>query len=358
MVNSLASSTLIPAGVQILRLADDIETEGVLSGSNSIVVRYTGSSVDIKSRNPLLYQRSLDFVIEFYCQSYLSESGHDFAVQLMAAVARVLTNQVPVGTGVSISEPFTLSSESFEGITGNSQYKYNQQWGLMIEESFPQYALDICVQRGNCDAVWPPKPVTTKMSEWDVLDPITYTIFSPANLEGTLESLKVDENGDLSFSVSGEVFLPGPDWNKYVLRPNSSGEHVAGFLMVTVLEEDGVTPYKESLYLSTGKKLPRFSIPELGLSKDIFSGNPLYAVNYKTKAISDPIQFAPRTNILYPGRLLEIKESVMLTYLDEEYLLSVKGHPLGTPWVKKSDITRIQLEDSERPGAYCYEDYR
>lgn len=353
MVDSLSTSNLIPLGVQILRLADEIDKEGVLSRANSIVVRYSGSSIQVKHKNPLVYEKNMDFTVEFYCQSYLSDSGHDFATHLLSATSKILSNQVPMGTGHQIVDPFNLSSERFEGLTENSQYKYSQQWNLTAEETFQPFALDPCVLRGNCEAVWPPFGVKTERKPWEVVPPESNGIYAPVNSEGELEPLVISPDGSLSFRDSGEVFCENEDWKGWVFKPGFlDGSSDSSLVSVVILGEEGEI-VREHIYLPTGNLLPKLSVPEAGFQVDIFTGSPLYEVNYKTKAVSDPMSVSPMTSVLYPGRLLEVKETVRLEVEGVVYTLVTKGSPRETPWVRLNDITYIQNND--RPGSECYE---
>lgn len=352
-MDSLSTSTLIPVGVQIVRLADDLDAEGIMSNVNTIVVRYTGSSVNAKQKTPLVYEKDMSFTIEFYCQSYLSESGHDFAIQLMAATTQILSNQVPMGTGYSISNPFNLSNESFEGLTENSQYKYSQDWSLVSEEVYQPFALDPCVLRGNCEAVWPPKGVLVELKPWETLEAGGNGIYAPANSEGVLEEVVVDPEVGLVFRDSEEVFFAGDGWKSWVLSPGYyDGVSESRLISVKILDGEGEF-IRESIFLPTGGFLPKLYSPELGPLTTIFSGKPLYVINNKTSLLSDPLSISPLESGMYPGRYLEIREEVQLTVANITYTLASKGAPKGTPWIRLSDITRVP--NVERPGYECYE---
>ena len=54
MCDALIASPLIPIGVNVLRLADVIDKEGVVSQTNNVVVRYTGATNQVKNRIPII----------------------------------------------------------------------------------------------------------------------------------------------------------------------------------------------------------------------------------------------------------------------------------------------------------------
>ena len=100
MCDALIASPLIPISVNVLRLADAIENEGVVQNTNNIVVRYTGSSDTVKNRIPMIFERQMSFELDISTQNYLSSSGHDFATQLLAGAFITLNGSVPSGAYV------------------------------------------------------------------------------------------------------------------------------------------------------------------------------------------------------------------------------------------------------------------
>ena len=117
ITDALLASPEIPLGVNVLRLADVVEKEGVVQNTNNIVVRYVSSFFNVKYRTPLVYERTLSFELNFSVQNYLTSSGHDFATQLLAGALNTLVSGVPGDSGVQVAEGFTLTSERFTGIT-------------------------------------------------------------------------------------------------------------------------------------------------------------------------------------------------------------------------------------------------
>jgi hypothetical protein len=170
LCDALISSPLIPISVNVLRLADAIDSEGVVQQTNNIVVRYTGATNTIKNRVPMVFERRLSFELNFSAQNYLTSSGHDFATQMLAGAFITINGSVPSGAYVEVLEPFVCTSERFTGLTDESQYTYSQEWQVTIEEALQYVALDVCVARGNCRQLFPGLGVETRLPLRGVLD--------------------------------------------------------------------------------------------------------------------------------------------------------------------------------------------
>ena len=183
ITDALVASPEIPLGVNVLRLADVVEKEGVVQNTNNIVVRYVSSFFNVKYRTPMVYERTLTFELNFSVQNYLTSSGHDFATQLLAGALNTLVSGVPGDSGVQVVEGFSLTSETFTGITENSQYTYTQTWELTINETVPYVALDPCVQRGDCSQIFPGRYSRTTMPLAGVVDN-EFMIYIPADPNG------------------------------------------------------------------------------------------------------------------------------------------------------------------------------
>ena len=207
--DALIASPLIPISVNVLRLADAIENEGVVQQTNNIVVRYTGSSNNVKNRIPMVFERQMQFELNFACQNYLTSSGHDFATQLLAGAFNTINGSVPSGAYVQVIEPFTCSNEQFTGISEESQYTYTQTYVVTIEESMPYIALDPCVQRGDCRQLFPGQNVETKLPLGGVLDNASGEIYVPCYTGDLLPT----ENYDYPYGIrwSNELTQSG-DW--------------------------------------------------------------------------------------------------------------------------------------------------
>lgn len=270
--DALIASPLIPIGVNVLRLADAAQNEGIITQTNNIVVRYTNSSTMVKNRIPLVYEETMSFELNFSCQNYLSSSGHDFATQLITGAKITISGGVPSGSFVQAIEPFHCTSTQFTGLTPQSQYTYTQTYTLVVEEVLPYIALDPCVQRGDCRQIFPSQNVATSLPLAGVVDENTGEIYVPW-YSGTTE---IEEAFSKAFGVRWqdelnqagnwvyvcapeEVFVEDPVNNPVcLLSTNSFTED--GKLVVTMFEPDCKTVIKEVLYVSTGKKIVRYAL--------------------------------------------------------------------------------------------------
>lgn len=272
MVDALIASPLIPVSVNVLRLADAIENEGVVQQSTNIVVRYVGSTDNVKNRVPMVFERQMSFELNFSAQNYLTSSGHDFATQLLAGAFMTLNGSVPSGAYVQTIEPFTCQNEQFTGITPESQYTYTQTYVVTVENQLPYVALDPCVQRGDCRQIFPGRNVDTKLPLGGVLDDATGNIYVPAYpcggepLEdydlcaGVRWSNELTSSGNWVYICDPDcVFMEDPlDQPIYLLSNNSYTSD--GKLVVTVFDAETREPIKEVFYCDTGRKLARYAI--------------------------------------------------------------------------------------------------
>ena len=272
MCDALIASPLIPISVNVLRLADAIENEGVVQNTNNIVVRYTGSSDTVKNRIPMVFERQMSFELDISCQNYLSSSGHDFATQLLAGAFMTLNGSVPSGAYVQVIEPFTCQNEQFTGLSEQSQYTYTQNYVVTIEEQLPYVALDPCVQRGDCRQLFPGLGVETKLPLAGVLDDVTGSIYVPwwpGNKtpaedfdapKGVRWSNELTQDGDWVFICDPETTFIEDPLNQpiYLLSNNNYTED--GRLVVTVWDAETKEPIKEVFYQDTGKKLARYAV--------------------------------------------------------------------------------------------------
>lgn len=272
LCDALIASPLIPIGVNILRLADAVDNEGVIQQTNNIVVRYTGGNNTVKNRIPMVFERRLTFELNFSCQSYLTSSGHDFATQLLAGAFITLNGSVPSGAFVQVTEPFVCTNESFTGLTPESQYTYTQQYQVTIEEALPYVALDPCVQRGDCRQLFPGLGVETKLPLGGVVDEVSGNIYVPsypcdktpdedyAGCYGVKWSNELTQSGNWVFVADPDcVFLEDPLGQPiYLLSNNNYTED--GKLVVTVFDAETKEPIREVFYCNTGKKLARYAI--------------------------------------------------------------------------------------------------
>jgi hypothetical protein len=272
MCDALIASPLIPISVNVLRLADAIENEGVVQQTTNIVVRYTGATNTVKNRVPMVFERRLTFELNFSAQNYLTSSGHDFATQLLAGSFMTINGSVPSGAYVQVIEPFVCTSERFTGLSPESQYTYTQEYQVTIEEALPIIALDPCVQRGDCRQLFPGLGVETKLPLGGVLDQATGDIYVPAYTcdgepaedydacYGIRWSNEVTQSGDWVFICDPDcVFLEDPLGQPiYLLSNNNYTED--GKLVVTVFDAETQEAIREVFYCNTGKKLARYAI--------------------------------------------------------------------------------------------------
>lgn len=272
LCDALIASPLIPISVNVLRLADAIEREGVVQQTNNIVVRYTGASNNVKNRIPMVFERRLSFELNFSCQAYLTSSGHDFATQLLAGAFMTLNGSVPSGAYVQVIEPFTCTSERFVGLTEESQYAYSQEYQVVIEEALPYVALDPCVQRGDCRQLFPGLGVETRLPLGGVLDEATGEIYVPSYscggdpaedfdaCYGVRWSNELTQSGDWVFICDPEcVFIEDPLGQPIYLLSNRNYTE-DGRLVVTVFDARTNEPIREVFYCNNGKKLARYAI--------------------------------------------------------------------------------------------------
>ena len=270
--DALIASPLIPIGVNVLRLADVIDKEGVVSQTNNIVVRYTGASNTVKNRVPMVFERTMRFELNFSAQNYLTSSGHDFATQLLTGAFITLNGSVPGGAYVQVLEPFVCASEDFTGLTDQSQYTYTQVYQLIIEEALPDIALDPCVQRGDCRQIFPALGVETKLPLGGILDEASGDIYVPSYdcdgqppedydaCYGIRWSNELTQSGNWVFICDPNcVFMEDPLGQPiYLLSNNNYTED--GRLVVTVFDAETDEPLREVFYCNTGKKLARYAI--------------------------------------------------------------------------------------------------
>ena len=272
LVDALIASPLIPISVNVLRLADVIEKEGIVSQTNNIVVRYTGASNTVKHRIPMVFERQMTFELNFSCQNYLTSSGHDFATQLLTGAFNTINGGVPGGAEVQVIEPFTCSSENFTGLSEESQYTYTQVYQLTIEEQLPYIALDPCVQRGDCRQVLPALGVETKLPLAGMMDEATGGIFVPSYpcdgepsedfdaCYGVRWSNELTQSGNWVFICDPDcVFIEDPLGQPIYMKSNNSYTE-DGRLVVTIFDAETNEPIREVFYCDTGKKLARYAM--------------------------------------------------------------------------------------------------
>lgn len=362
--DSLIASPLIPLSVNILRLADAADNEGIVTQTNNIVVRYTGANSTVKNRVPFAYEKSMSFELNFSCQNYLSSSGHDFATQLLAAAEITLSGSAPSGAFVQVIEPFHCTSTQFTGLTPQSQYTYTQVYATIVEEILPYIALDPCVQRGDCRQIFPGQNVTAVMPLAGIVDENTGEIYVPwypgtNEIEAAFtEALGVrwaDElakAGDWVYVCApDEIFIEDPlNQPIYLLSNNSFTED--GKLVVTVWDAETKTPITEVLYVPTGQKLVRYavelwkntvqgaetssiaadSVLDATFTSRFSSGEFAVITGALQKLYADPTNQTESVITLMGGTLIGVDTSTFIQTPEGRYYFVVRS-PQGKGWV-------------------------
>jgi len=376
MTNALLSSPLVPLGVNVVRLADVSDEEGILQMVNSMVVRYTDSSVNVVSRAPLAMERSLNFEINIACQSYLSNSGHDFAVQLLAAAHETLINQVPCATGLEVLEPFVMTSEQFTGLTDSTHYTYTQRWTLTIQDYYRGIALDPCVAKGNCSKLFPAN-LTQRLLPGEFLADgrITAPVLPPPNesisYDKDYAGVELNESGDLVykwdpekvFMTAGEVAnceivytgTTDESGQFYIFNLRCGGEFVRFFFGADTGKR--IMQLPGTLYRSPNQRvsLERVSEPGEGIVpiKQMPRNGYGYVVATKTYIYKDPTDTDAIAILVANGDLFPTEEGTVLSTGSASYY-RIGGTPIGQAWIDVRDFRllnpREYLPQIDRDG--------
>jgi hypothetical protein len=241
ITDTLLSSPQIPLGVNVIRLAANQDEEGIARMTRSIVVRYVGSQASVIREVPLVLRRTLRFELTHSAQSYLTQSGHDYALQMCAAAANSLGSLTPSNSGSNIVAPLHMLSEQFEGLTDSSHYVYTQSWECMVEEIYPSPPIDPCVLRGNCSYLFPTCTVSEVMPG-DVLQ--GNTLYSPVlpppegfDYDPTYCGVTLEGDNLVYKADTSITFLE--DWTQYTLTSTGTYDESGELLKVNVYDSDG-----------------------------------------------------------------------------------------------------------------------
>ncbi len=258
MVNVLTSSPLIPLGVNILRLADTLDNEGVVQSTSNIVVSYSGSSSNLKNRDPYVIEKSYSFKVTVTAQDYLNTTAHDFALSLKEGVLRSLINQVPFVDDLQVIEPFYSTDDTFEGITENSQYVYGISFKLTGEELYTIVSMDPCVRRGNCKALWPPEGFVNKIPPGAVItsDGILWEIAGVNDWGETVYGAYYGPSGNLLLKFDDSILIPKEELGVWSFETTNSITTEDNKLEVWMYDGDG-NQIERIFFSNTGKKVPR-----------------------------------------------------------------------------------------------------
>lgn len=383
MTDALLSSPLIPLGVNVIRLAATEDEEGIAVMARTIVVRYTGSTVNVTNISPLATQRAMEFEVTLAAQSYLTQTGHDYVTQMCAGCYNTLNNQVPMNCGVEVMEPLHLNTERFEGLTENSQYVYNQTWSLLVQEINPVFAVDPCVQRGNCSYLFPSNSVSTILPGDVLLGPQLYApVYPPpdgVDYDPELSGVLV-KGDDLVYKVQPtEVFLA--NWEDYNLVSTDVLDASGKLLKVSIYnkatgamfgnyqaansEGRGVIQIGGDQSASNSNwigGLYRSPVGDVGnpsasagpeVLKPVFAVKNGYGfVNTQRATIyTDPTSSTAATSSVKFGQLFTTEAGVELVAGGVTYNY-IGGTSLGKAWIKAIDFRLVTSYD---PGKNCEE---
>jgi hypothetical protein len=359
ITDALLSSPHIPPGVNIVRLAATQDEEGITTLVRSIVVRYTGSSVQLKQTIPQHIVRSMSFEIIISSQSYLTESGHDGALQMCAASYMSLNNSIPFRTGSTIETPFHMTSESFQGLTDSSHYVYVQNWEVSIDEISPQLTLDPCVLEGTCAKLFP-EDVGGELLPGDIVygNDIYAPVAPPAGDNDYDEELcgVYVRGDDLYYTHLTELpFLQ--DWKKFVLVSTDTFDESGTFLICHAYEAE--TGYLLFQYYAAKcgdrKMLGIMPISYLGQGGSVKNKTYLKGANSlgyanvwpRTTVYLDPTDPDGATTTVRFGWVMRVETGVTML-VDGEDFVKVNASPFIVGWVKKTEVTIYVPERFEK----------
>lgn len=344
LTDALLSSPQIPLGVNVIRLAAVTDEEGIPSLTRSIVVRYTGSNISIKQRQPLTIERTMNFELIHSSQSYLSESGHDAALQMCAGAYLSINNTIPMNAGVKVIVPFSMSSESFDGLTDSSHYVYTQSWEVTVLEINPSLSMNPCVLYGNCSELFPLEMIGgvrpgDVIHENRLFSPI---IPPPFGVDFEEEYCGVKEvEGALVYTHNPRlVFLH--DWRNY--RLVSTGKFVEGTKMLICNIKDLDDNFIDVYYASNCDKRGLIGISVYDqyagdTQLHLKSENGLCYTNQwpKTLIYSDPSDENTHITYLKYGWILRIELTASMRVDGEDYH-KVNGAAFGYGYVNIKDV--------------------
>lgn len=353
----LLSSPLIPLGVNVVRLAATTDEEGIAALSRSIVVRYTGSSISLQKIVPQHVERTLSFEVIHSAQSYLSESGHDAACQMCQAAYLGLNNTIPVRSGTTILVPFSMTSETFQGLTDSSHYVYVQNWELKIHEISPQLTLNPCVLAGNCSEVFPNDG--GEFLPGDVL--FNNDLYAPVLPPPTGEDYEEELCG---VEVAGEnlVYKHDPDqifleeYKQHMLVSTGTFDESGKFLICNI-HDVATGDFIMMYYASNCDDRSLFGITanyHLGQNPSMLNNlvlkgqNSLGWINVwpNTKVYHDPTEADGPTTIVRYGWVVRVETGIKLE-VDGEEFVKANAAPFTYGWVKLSEVTLYSPERYE-----------
>lgn len=360
MTDSLLSSPQIPLGVNVVRLAATTDEEGIAALTRSIVVRYTGSSMSIKQRQPLTIERTLNFELIHSSQSYLTQSGHDGALQMCAGAYLTLNDTIPMRSGVKVVVPFTMSSESFDGLTDSSHYVYVQQWEVTVIELNPTISQNPCVLYGNCSELFPYEMIGSVQPGDVIYGNKLYSplIPPPEGVDYDDEYCGVvEEEGDLVYKYNtGVTFLTG--WQNYKLVSTNTFIKGTNILICNIKDLDG--NQIDTYFASNCDKRGLINMSVLSgddkLDKVLAGYNGMVWMGQwpKGPVYVDPTDSEGAKVFLKYGYVMRAALDSYL-YVDGVKYFKVAGPQFGSAWIKEDDAV-IVTPNRYEPLDICLED--
>ena len=379
MTDALLSSPLIPLGVNVIRLAATEDEEGIAVMARTIVVRYVSSSINVTNIAPLATERSMEFEVTLAAQSYLTQTGHDYVTQMCAGCYNTLNNQVPMNCGVEVMEPLHLNNESFQGLTEQSQYVYSQNWSLKVQEINPLFAIDPCVQRGNCSYLFPSETLSTILPGDVLYGAKLYApvLPPPTGMDYDPELCGVKAKGDdLVYTTdTNQVFLY--NWVDYNLISTNQLDVTGKLLKVNIYEKATGDLFGSYFSSNCGGR----SVIQIGGNQPAANGNtiggmyvsgvgqagnptssagpevlkPVYAtkngygfVNVTRATIyTDPTIATAATATVKYGQLYTNEVGVELISGGVPYYY-IGGTPLGKAWIRQIDFNLVKYDPARK----------
>ena len=360
MVDSLLSSPQIPLGVNVIRLAATTDEEGIAALARSIVVRYTGSSMSIKQRQPLTIERTLNFELIHSSQSYLTESGHDGALQMCAGAYLSLNDTIPMRSGVKVVVPFSMSSESFDGLTDSSHYVYVQQWEVTVLEVNPSISQNPCVLYGNCSELFPYEFMGSMLPGDVVYGNKLYSplIPPPEGVDYEEEYCGViEQDGNLVYKYNQDVmFLRS--WQDYDLVSTDTFVKGTNILICNIKDKDGnqIDTYFAANCDNRGLLNMDVKTGAESLNKVLagYNGMVTMAIWPSGSVYLDPTEEDGATINLKFGYVMRAALDAYL-YVDGVKYFKVSAYQFGKAWAKEDDVSIITPNRFE-PLDICLDD--
>jgi len=379
ITDTLLSSPQIPLGVNVIRLASKEDEEGIARMTRSIVVRYVGSQASVIREVPLVLRRTLRFELTHSAQSYLTQSGHDYALQMCAGAMNALGSITPSNSGSNIVAPLHLLCEQFDGLTDSSHYVYTQSWECSVEEIYPAPPIDPCVLRGNCSYLFPACTVQEVVPGDVLFGNVLYSpVLPPPNgfeYDSTYCGVILEGENLVYKADPSQTFLE--NWTEYTLVSTNTFDESGELLKVNVYDSEGelffwyfasncdcrkvikvagTQPATNSnwiggQYVSSIDQLGNTqasSAPEaikpLYLSKNGFG----YVQAHRAYVYSDPRLSEPDRATVRYGTVYRTVEGKILTHNNVDYYL-IGGTPIGLAWIRTIDFDLIQ----QNPTVIC-----